>query len=103
MMTILGTSPEMVEPDFVIELEAITAMNEGTLSGGFELFPGLLVQLPPQVLGAVSANPLKALGAAPPLSELTFAHFVPQNVTVLPTAASRSPITKEPLSRKAKG
>ena len=55
-MTILGTSPEMVAPDLVIELEAITAMKGGTLSGGFELFPGRLVQLPPQICGAASAS-----------------------------------------------
>src|SRR2546425_1897190 len=101
-MTILGTSPEMVAPDLVIELEAITAMKGGTLSGGFELFPGRLVQIPPQVCGAVSAKPLKALGAGPPLSELTLAHCAPQKVTELPMAALRSPITKEPLPRKAK-
>ena len=101
-MTIMGTLPEMVGPVFVTELEAITAMYEGTLSGGFELFPGSLVQLPQQLCGAVSANPLKALGAGPLLSEFTFAHCAPQKVTVLPTAALTSPITKEPLLGKAK-
>ena len=104
-MTILRTSPEMVEPDFVIELEAITAMKGGALAGGPELFPGSVLQLPPQAGGAVlvwSAKPLKALGAGPPLSELTLAHCAPQKVTELPMAALRSPITKEPLPRKAK-
>src|SRR2546422_6148765 len=104
-MTTLGTSPEMVGPDLVTGLEAITAMKGGTLAGGPELFPGSVIQLPPQVGGAVlvwSANPLKARGAGPPLRELTFAHCAPQKVTVLPTAALRSPITKEPLLRKAK-
>src|SRR5437879_2010682 len=104
-MTILGTSPEIVAPDLVTGLEAITAMKGGTLAGGPELFPGSVIQLPPQVGGAVlvwSANPLKARGAGPPLRELTFAHCAPQKVTVLPTAALRSPITKEPLPRKAK-
>jgi len=77
----------MVSPDLEIALDAITAMKEGTLSGGFELFPGSLVQFPPQLCGAVVANPLKEFGADPPLSELSFAHCAPQNSTVLPTAA----------------
>ena len=67
----------MVGPDLVIELEAITAMNEGTVAGGFELFPGSVVQVPPQAdgVGLVwSAKPLKAAGAEPPLREFTVAH-----------------------------
>src|SRR3989442_1783973 len=105
-MTILGILPDMVEPDLVIELDAITAMKAGTVAGGPELFPGSVVHVPPQVGGAVlvvSAKPLKAAGAGPPLSELTFAHCAPQKVTALPTVASTLPITKEPLLRKAKG
>ena len=76
--------PEIVGPDFVIELATMTAMNCGTLLGGPELLPGLLVQVPPQIagLGLVErAKPLKALGAGPPLSEFSFAHCAPQNVT----------------------
>src|SRR2546422_320669 len=98
-MTILRTSPEMVAPDLVIELDAITAMNGGTLAGGPELFPGSVAHVPPQAGGVVlviSAKPLNAAGAGPPLSELTFAHFAPQKVTAVPTAESRLPITKEP-------
>ena len=69
--------------------------------GGFELLPGLLVQVPPQPEGAVSAKPLKELGAEPPLMALSFAHCAPQNVTELPMPASRLPITKVPLLRNA--
>jgi hypothetical protein len=69
--------PAIVEPDLVIELDAMTAMNVGTLQGGPELLPGSLVQVPPQVGGNVLvefANPLKLLGAEPPLSEFSFGH-----------------------------
>lgn len=67
----------MVGPDLVIELEAITAMNEGTVAGGFELFPGSVLQVPPQAGGVAlvwSAKPLKAAGEDAPLSEFTFAY-----------------------------
>ena len=76
-ITILEMSPEIVGPDLVIELEAITAMNGGTVAGGGELFPGWVTQVPPQVGGVKlvsSAKPLNAAGAAPPLSEFSVAH-----------------------------
>jgi hypothetical protein len=69
--------PAIVGPDFVIELDAITAMYDGMLAGGPELLPGSLVQAPPQLgkpVVADSAKPLKLAGAAPPLSEFDFAH-----------------------------
>ena len=86
----------MVEPDFVIELDTMTEIYDGTVFGGPELFPGSLFQLPPQVGGFVLgelANPLKLDGAEPPLKELSFDHCAPQNVTDAPTTAFRSPMT----------
>jgi hypothetical protein len=77
-------SPVIVGPDFVIELVTMTVINEGTLSGGPELLPGLLVQAPPQRGGfglAELAKPLKLDGAGPPLNELRFAHCASQKVT----------------------
>lgn len=76
---IFFTLPLIVEPLFVIELETIMPMNGGTVAGGLELFPGLLVQVPPQV-GVVipSSNPLNALGAAPPVMGLFCDHCEPQ-------------------------
>ena len=74
----------MTDPDFVIELDAITVMKDGTLFGGPELFPGSLLHTPPQ-FGIVPpielAKPLKAEGAAPPLSLFVFAHCEPQKYT----------------------
>ena len=69
--------PEIVEPDFVIELDTITAMYAGTLAGGSELLPGSVVHVAPTEAGVVElrlANPLKLLGPAPPVNELRFAH-----------------------------
>jgi hypothetical protein len=74
----------IVGPDFVTELLTITVINDGTVAGGPELLPGLLVQAPPQVggLGLVEeVKPLKLLGAVPPLSELKSAQRALQNVT----------------------
>ncbi len=71
----------MVASELVIEPDAITAMKEGTLSGGPELFPGCVVQLPSQPPAEVLTKPLKAAGAGPPLSELSFAHCASQKVT----------------------
>ena len=99
MITTFGMLPEIVDPDCVIELATMTFMNDGTLLGGPELLPGLLVQAPPQIGGfglAALAKPLKPAGAGPPLSELRSAHCSPQNVTRLPTTALPSPITKLP-------
>ena len=76
--------PEIVGPDFVIELATMTVMYVGTLLGGPELLPELLVHVPPQFggFGLVEfAKPLKLAGAGPPLSEFRFAHCAPQNVT----------------------
>jgi hypothetical protein len=58
----MGMLPEIVEPDFVIELAAITVISCGTLSGGEQLFPGRLDHVPPQAGGfvfVVLAKPLK--------------------------------------------
>ena len=40
--------PKTVEPFFSAELATITAMYCGTVAGRFVLWPGLLVQMPPQ-------------------------------------------------------
>src|SRR5579885_503624 len=72
------------------------------LAGGPELLPGSVVKVPPQTGGLelrVSAKPLKALGAAPPLRSLFFAHWDPQKFTV--PVVLLSPITKAPLPRNA--
>lgn len=61
----------------VIELDTITAMYDGMVSGGPELSPGSLVQAPPQLGRFVptdSAKPSKLDGAGPPLSEFNLAH-----------------------------
>src|SRR5258708_24383739 len=93
-----GVSPEIVEPDLVIELETITPMKAGRgPAGGGVLLPGSVLQPVPQlgVLG-LSAKPLKLAGAVPPLKEFSFHHCAPQNVTAVPTALFWSPITNEP-------
>ncbi len=89
--------PEMTDPCFVIELDTITLMVDGSVAGGPELPPAPLVHVPPQIAGSgvvFSAKPLKAEGAEPPLNLLDFAHCAPQNVTCCPTTALRSPMTK---------
>jgi len=47
MITRIGILPAIVEPDWVIELAAIAGIIRGTWLGGWELLPGLLVQVPP--------------------------------------------------------
>ena len=61
--------PLSVDPDFVIELETITVMSAGMVSGGFELLPGSLIHVSPQVGGLFVqvTKPLKLAGAVPPL------------------------------------
>ena len=90
--------PEIVDPDLEIELETITAMKAGTVPGGPALLPGPVDQRVPQVAGTLGlfAKPLKLSGADPPLSEFSFAHWAPQNVTCEPTPADWSPTTKAP-------
>ena len=92
--------PEIVEPDLVILLAAITAMYSGTVAGGAEEVPGLLVHFSPQVGGLTedSAKPLNDAGADPPESEFSFHHPDPHHWTssdVL-TVVFLSPITNEP-------
>ena len=97
--------PVIVEPDSVIELDTITAINEGTLFGGPELFPGSVVHMPPRLGGCVLvefAKPLKLDGAGPPLNEFNLAHCAPQKVTLVPRAALPSPITKLPPATTTK-
>jgi hypothetical protein len=67
MVTIMGMSPLIIGPDFVIELETITVMSAGTLDGGPELLPGSLSHVPPQGGFEQLAKPLKLAGASPPL------------------------------------
>src|SRR5262245_52515801 len=96
----------MVEPFCATELATTTAISDGTLLGGWALLPVCPAQVPPHVgvvgLNAV-ANPLKLFGAKPPLSRLSSAQSEPQKVTVLPSAALRSPITKLPPTANGPG
>jgi hypothetical protein len=81
MTTILRLLPEIVEPDFVALLVAITLIKEGTLAGGPELFPGSFFHVPPHVGVAVLvelAKPLNVDGAALMLSPFCFDHCEPQ-------------------------
>jgi hypothetical protein len=76
------TSPEIVEPDLFVLLETTTAITGGTVSGGFELLPGRLVQVPPQVGAEPSfTQPLKLLGADRLICEFSLCHSAPQNST----------------------
>jgi hypothetical protein len=80
-------------------LETTTPIKGGSVSGGFELLPGLLVQLSAQTGGLLlmlEAKPLKLGEAFPPLSEFCFDQVALQNVTVPPTPAVLPPMTKEP-------
>src|SRR6266849_6234618 len=97
-MTMCGVLPEIVEPDWLIELETITAMYAGSgPAGGGVLLPGSVDQLTPHVtVAGVSSKPLNSAGAAPPLRLFSFHHWAPQKVTAVPTAALLSPITKLP-------
>src|SRR2546427_7434026 len=98
--------PEIEEPDLWTEPVTITAISFGTLAGGFELLPGRVVNVPPQVGGFVlvlSANPLKEAGAAPPLSVFCFHHRAPHQVTFVPVRELPSPITNDPDLRKVGG
>ena len=63
--------PEIVERDLVILLAATTSMYSGTVAGGAEEVPGLLVHFSPQVGGLTedSAKPLNDAGADPPESD----------------------------------
>jgi hypothetical protein len=95
----VGMLPEMTLPDLVIELATITVMVEGIVAGGDELLPGPAFHVPSQAAGFVLgmlAKPLNALGAWPLLREFAFAQCAPQNVTMWPTIAFLSPITKLP-------
>ena len=98
--TIAGTFPEIVEPDLLIVFETTTPIKGGSVSGGFELLPGLVVQVSPQTGGWVltlEAKPLKLGGALPPLSTFWLDQVALQKVTVFgPTTAVWSPSTKEP-------
>ena len=99
MTTNIEMLPEIVEPDCVMELAAITVMKGGRLFGGWELLPVPLVHVPPQAAGFGSvelAKPLKLLGAVPPLREFNERQCAPQNVTWLPITAFSSPMTKFP-------
>jgi hypothetical protein len=102
--TICDTSPEIVLPLRVTPIGTATPMYAGMLdaSGGFELFPSLVVQVPPQWGGlvlVVLAKPLNAAGAGPAESRLSAAQAAPHQVTVVFDGASRtvrSPSVKAP-------
>jgi hypothetical protein len=75
--TTCGVFPPIVEPDFEIELATRTRMKAGRGGGGgSELPPGPVDQLCPQagLLLGLLAKPLKAAGAGPPLSEVSYDH-----------------------------
>ncbi len=100
--TISETVPDMTESVCETELVTRTATKDGTVAGGPELFPVSVDHVEPQVAGVtsrLSANPLRLLGAGPPLSELVVAHCAPQKVTDAPSDALLSPTTKAPLAR----
>ena len=72
MTTNIEMLPEIVEPDWVMELAAITVMNGGRVLGGPELLPVELVHVPPHEAGfglMELAKPLKLWGAVPALRE----------------------------------
>src|SRR5712692_10475193 len=90
--------PEIVGPDLLDELVTMTPISRGSgPSGGGVLLPGSVLHPAPQLgVPGLSAKPLKLRGAGPPVSELTFAHCAPQNITELPTTAFLSPMTNAP-------
>jgi hypothetical protein len=79
----LGALPVIVKPDRAILLAPITPMYSGTIAGGPELLPVLVVHclLHSGGLDAVSAKPLKAAGGGPPESEFSFHQFEPHHST----------------------
>src|SRR6266480_1386112 len=97
-------SPEIVEPDWLMELETTTAMKAGRgPGGGGVLLPGSVDHwVPHAAVEGVSSKPLNAAGADPPLSVLSFDHCAPQKVTLVPRAALPSPITKLPPATTTK-
>ena len=104
MTTILFASPEIFGPDFVTFVATSTPMYAGTVAGGFELFPGPVVQVMPHLgdsAESVAAKPLKLAGADPPLRWLSVDHCALQKVTLAPVCALWSPTTKAPLARNA--
>src|ERR1700747_1895260 len=95
----MGVVPEAsTEPSWLIWLATATSMYSGSgAGGGSELLPVPLVQARPHAgVGNELTQPLNDDGAGPPLSELSFHHCAPQNVTAVPTAVSRSPTVKLP-------
>jgi hypothetical protein len=72
-ITIFVVLPVIVKPDFVIELETITAIYAGIVNGGFELLPGSVNQVAPHEAGVVKPRFAKSLNepalTAPPLKE----------------------------------
>ena len=87
-------SPEIVLPDFATELETSTPMYSGTLAGGAELLPGLVVHGPAHAAGGVlvgsatvAAKPLNAAGAVPPDRLFCVHQSSAHHVTVLSGSA----------------
>src|SRR5260370_1338305 len=103
-MMICTTLPEIALPDWLIELETITPMKEGSgPGGGGALLPGSVVQVVLHVGSmAESSQPLKEAGAGPPLKVLFVAHCAPQKLTEVPVTVpgTTSPTTNEPPERK---
>src|SRR6266849_7688989 len=98
--------PLILEPDWVTLLETITLIRPGSVAGGAELLPVVVVQVETQVSAVgLLAKPFMDDGALPPLKLLSFAHCASQKSTWLPTVgppAERFPMTKAPVAGGAK-
>src|SRR5689334_3341601 len=91
--------PLIVDPDRRILSVTSTGISPGIETGGFALPPVCVVQVSPQALPGLSANPFIAGDAGPPDSELFCAHWGPQKLTAAPIVgdpADLSPITNAP-------
>src|SRR5438094_6645878 len=89
--------PEIVDPDFAVRLETMTAISVGTVAGGPELLPGSDDHVwPHEGVWLVFSKPLKLAGPGPPVIGLDFAHCAPHQRTEPKGTFVRSPITKAP-------
>src|SRR4051794_8817230 len=99
-----ATVPPMVGPDFVARVVTITPMSAGSGPlGGFELFPGPALQADPHDGVALSAKPLKLLGA--PLGRMLFwVHWAPQKRTAVPGLSVSAPlVVRGPMTKAPPG
>src|SRR2546421_2270984 len=103
--------PLIVLPDCETELATTTPMYEGTVSGGFPLFPGRAVNAVPHSSGGLidgsvtpEAKPLNEAGAWPPERLFRLDHEWLHQVTVFEPAPATvaSPRVNAPRLGKAK-